>query len=449
MKDRKWDFIPFSFYDRTGMAAHLENRAAQGWMLERISPFGWFYRRISPAQLHFTVTYNHRMSEFAPGPTEEEQTYQDFCTHGGWQFVTQSGKMSFFSSAEPDPVPIETDPILELKHIGRAMRPIVILLFFWLLIGFWMGGSWCYSLINHPIDLLANSLNFATGLWWLGLFLYSAADLWSYFHWRHKTKQAAQLGEFVPTRGHHRLLLGVVALVAASLLYWLLTDQTSGMRMMTLAWLAIYLVLLLAVQGTKQFLKRRGAPTGVNRAVTLSVDVILAFVLCGVVFFFLLHTVRTGISSPELDAQPPLSIEALAGGNQEDYIHSVRREESVFLARLTVQQFTNWRQSTKASSLDYTLLDVKVPFLYSLCLNDMLQARNTGPSDYTYVTTAPTPWGAEAAYQLTLDGEALDRYLLCWPERMVSLDFNWIPTAEQMAQVGAAFNPAHAPDTAE
>ena len=113
MKDRKWDFIPFSFYDRTGMATHLEKRAAQGWMLERISPFGWFYRRISPAQLHFAVTYNHRMSEFAPGPTEEEQTYQDFCTHGGWQFVTQSGKMSFFFSAEPDPVPIETDPSLE------------------------------------------------------------------------------------------------------------------------------------------------------------------------------------------------------------------------------------------------------------------------------------------------------------------------------------------------
>ena len=446
MKDRKRDFIPFSFYDRTGMAAHLEKRAAQGWMLERISPFGWFYRRISPAQLHFTVTYNHRMSEFAPGPTEEEQTYQDFCTHGGWQFVTQSGKMSFFSSAEPDPVPIETDPILELKHIGRAMRPIVILLFFWLLIGFWMGGSWCYSLINHPIDLLADSLNFATGLWWLGLFLYSAADLWSYFHWRRQTKRAAQLGEFVPTRGHHRLLLGVVALVVASLLYWLLTERNSTLRLTMFAILAIHLVLLLAVQGTKQFLKRRGTPTGVNRAVTLSVDVILAFVLCGVVFFFLLHGLRTGLLSSNADTEPPLSIEALTGGNQEDYIHSVHREESVFLARLTVQQFTDWHQSTKTSSLDYTLVEVKVPFLYSLCLSEM---RQTQKSNYSYVTTAPTPWGAEAAYQSMLDGAALDRYLLCWPDRLVSLDFNWTPTAEQMAQVGAAFNPAHTLDTAE
>lgn len=446
MKDRKWDFIPFSFYDRTGIATHLEKRAAQGWMLEKIGPFGWFYRRISPTQLHFAVTYDHRMSEFAPGPTEEEQTYQDFCTHGGWQFVTQSGKMYFFSSAEPGPVPIETDPELELKHIGRAMRPIVVLLFLWMFLGFWMGGSWCYSLINRPMDLLANSLNFATGLWWLGLFVYSVVDLWSYFHWRRQTKQAAPLGEFIPTRGHHRLLLGVVALVAASLLYWLLTERNSTLHLMMFAILAIYLVLLLAVQGTKQFLKRRGAPTGVNRAVTLSVDVILAFVLCGVVFFFLLHGLRTGFLSSNTDTDPPLSIEALVGGNQEDYIHSVHREESVFLARLTVQQFTDWHQSTKTSSLDYTLVEVKVPFLYSLCLSEMLRTQKT---NYAYVTTAPTPWGAEAAYQLTLDGEALDRYLLCWPDRLVSLDFNWTPTADQMAQVGAAFNPAHTPDTAE
>ena len=29
MRDRKWDFIPYSFYDTTGMARHLERRAAQ------------------------------------------------------------------------------------------------------------------------------------------------------------------------------------------------------------------------------------------------------------------------------------------------------------------------------------------------------------------------------------------------------------------------------------
>ena len=40
MKGQKHDFIPFSLYDRTGMAAHLEKRAAQGWLLDRVTAFG-------------------------------------------------------------------------------------------------------------------------------------------------------------------------------------------------------------------------------------------------------------------------------------------------------------------------------------------------------------------------------------------------------------------------
>ena len=70
MKDRKWDFIPFSYYDRTGMERHLEQRAAQGWLLERISNFGWYYRRIQPGKIHFTVTHYLRASQFDPEPTE-------------------------------------------------------------------------------------------------------------------------------------------------------------------------------------------------------------------------------------------------------------------------------------------------------------------------------------------------------------------------------------------
>lgn len=43
MKDHKWDLIFFSFYDRTGMERHLEQRAAQGWLLERIGEIAMRY----------------------------------------------------------------------------------------------------------------------------------------------------------------------------------------------------------------------------------------------------------------------------------------------------------------------------------------------------------------------------------------------------------------------
>ena len=440
MKHHKRDFIPFSFYDRTGMAAHLEKRAAEGWLLDKVTPFGWHYRRIEPAKLHFTVTYDHRLSEFAPGPTEEEQTYQDFCAHGGWHFAAAAGKMYFFYSAEEDPLPIETDPALELKQMARATRIMVVLLWVWLLLGFWMGGSFCWSLVNRPVDLLSNSLNLFTGLAWLGLFVYSAADLWTYYRWRYRARKAAALGEFVPTRGHHKLLLGVAALVVLGLLYWLLTERCSGMQALMAAQVGIIAVLMLAVQGTKNFLKRRGTPTEVNRVVTLGVDVLLALALWGVLTAMLLSGVRSGAFSSESGVEPPLQMQALTGVEGK-YVTNTRLEETVFLSKLEVSQYVRWQEGEILPGLEYTLVEVKCPPFYDLCVDEMLKEYEDWSFDepefrYVYEPCDPAPWGAEKAYQLTLGGEARDCYLLCWPDRLVSLKLDFTPTAEQMALAG-------------
>lgn len=440
MKDRKRDFIPFSFYDRTGMAAHLEKRAAEGWLLDKVTPFGWLYRRIEPARLHFTVTYDHRLSEFAPGPTEEEQTYQDFCAHGGWHFAAASGKMYFFYSAEEDPLPIETDPELELKQMARATRLMVVLLWVWFVLGLWMSGAFCWSLVNRPVDLLANSLNLVTGVWWLGLFVYSAADLWTYYRWRGRARKAAALGEFVPTKGHHRLLLGVGAVVVIGLFYWLLTERRSGMQVLMAAQLGIIAVLMLAVQGTKNFLKRRGTPTEVNRVVTLGIDVLLALALWGVLTGILLSAVRSGDFSMESEVEPPLKVEQLTGVEGE-YNIATSLDETVFLSKLTVNQFVHWDSGEILPGLEYTLVEVKCPPLYGLCLEELRKEYDAWNFDepeyrYAYEPADPTPWGAQAAYQLTQGGEGRDRYLLCWPDRLVSLSLDFTPTAEQMALAG-------------
>ena len=440
MKNHKRDFIPFSFYDRTGMAAHLEKRAAEGWLLDKVTPFGWHYRRIEPAPLHFTVTYDHRLSEFAPGPTEEEQTYQDFCAHGGWHFAAASGKMYFFYSAEEDPLPIETDPALELKQMARATRIMVVLLWVWLLLGFWMGGSFCWTLVNRPVDLLSNALNLFTGLAWLGLFVYSAADLWTYYRWRHRARKAAALGEFVPTRGHHKLLLVVGVLVVLGFLYWLLTERRSGMQALVAAQVGLIFVLMLAVQGTKNFLKRRGAPTEVNRVVTLGVDFLLALALWGVLIAMLLSGVRSGAFSVESGVAPPLKAEQLTGV-EGDYITRTRLDETVFLAKLEVSQFGRRDSGEILPGLEYTLVEVRCPPLYGPCRDEMLREYEDWSFDepefrYAYVRADPAPWGAEEAYQLTLGGEGRDRYLLCWPDRLVFLELDFTPTAEQMALAG-------------
>lgn len=58
MRNTKREWLPlYSFYDRPGVARHLEEMASKGWMLESLGTYGWRYRRMEPKQLKFSVTY--------------------------------------------------------------------------------------------------------------------------------------------------------------------------------------------------------------------------------------------------------------------------------------------------------------------------------------------------------------------------------------------------------
>lgn len=443
MKDRKWDFIPFSCYDRTGMERHLEQRAAQGWLLERISNFGWYYRRIEPRQIHFTVTHYLRASQFDPEPTEEQREFHDFCLRSGWRLAASSGQMQVFYNEEPDPVPIDTEPALELERIGKMMKRVLPFQFILLAIGFCMGGSWLWSLTHRPIDLLSSAYNLATGAIWLMLFLWCAADLFRYFTWRYKAKKAAPLGEFVPTKGCHKLMLAMLAVTVLSFAYLLLADRKPGFRLVMLLILAGYALLFLVVNGVKGYLKRRKASRALNRGITLTVDVVLAFALMVGIAAGLIWGISTGrISSIEELIDPPLSVEDLTGVEDDRYV-TRRMADSTFL--ITQRDFyqhiyPDQRQAgEQLESLDYTIVDIHLPALYPWCVEELLHDRDDWsgemedgqPFYYQYQAIDSAPWGAARAYQLWAGGEPATTYLICWQGRIVELDPTFALTQEQ------------------
>lgn len=453
MKNRKWDFIPFSYYDRTGMERHLEQRAAQGWLLERISNFGWYYRRIQPKQLHFTVTYYLRASQFDPEPTEEQREFHDFCLQSGWKLAATSGQMQIFYNEEPDPVPIDTEPSLELERIGKVMKRLLPFQFILLVIGFCMGGSWLWSLTHRPIDLLSSAYNLATGAIWLMLFLWCAVDLFRYFTWRHKAKKAALLGEFVPTKGCQNLLLAMLAVTVLSFAYFLIADRKPGFRLIMLLILACYALLFLVVNGVKNFLKGRKASRAFNRGVTLTVDVVLVFALMVGIGDGLIWGISTGrISSIEELIDPPLSVEELTGVEDDRYMTRRMADSTFLITRRNFYQhipYDQMRQGDDVSFLDYTIVDVHLPFLYNWCVEELLHDRDNwseetygGQPYYQYVAIDPAPWGAEQAYQLWAGGErASTTYLVCWPGRIVELDPDFHLTEEQMTLAAAKLVP--------
>ena len=331
MKNTKHQLIPFSFYDLTGMERHLERMAERGWLLDKISALGWRYHRIEPKRLHFTVTYCHRASAYDPEPTEEVQTFHDFCAHTGWRLAAEFGSMQVFYNDQEDPTPIDTDPALELQMVGREARKNLPVQFLLLLLGLWMGGSWCYSLVHAPIDLLASPTSLFTGVCWLALFLWSGADLVTYLLWRRRAKQAAERGEFVPTHGCHRLMQAVMALVVLGAVYFFLAARLPGLRLLTAAMVLGFAVLFLAVNGTKDFLKSRKVSRNRNRAATIAVDVLLAVVLMAGISYATITLARNGDFSLEADIEPPLTIADLTGEEDSRYVVRSHVEASVFL----------------------------------------------------------------------------------------------------------------------
>ena len=177
MRTTRRDLIPFSFYDHTGMEKHLEKMAQKGWMLEELTNWGWKYRAIQPQKLHFSVSFDTRASDFEPEPTEEQIMFQKFCRHSGWKLAAASGWMQVFYNEEEDPLPIQTDPELEVRMVGKRARRMVPAYVIFLVLGFLIGGGWCFSLVTKPIQTLTTPSGVLLGLCWLCLFLYSTVDL--------------------------------------------------------------------------------------------------------------------------------------------------------------------------------------------------------------------------------------------------------------------------------
>ena len=236
----------------------------------------------------------------------------------------------------------------------------------------------------------------------------------------------------------------VLGMIVLGLMYWLATERRPGMRLVTGGILLAYVVVFLSVNGTKRTLKRRKASAGVNRAITLSLDVILSMILVGTVMFLFIRGLQSGAISVEQEIRAPLSASELTGVDEEKYLTTVSTDMSLFLDRKEVRCRTGFEQMTEVPQMNYTLVEIHIPILYDACFQELCREKEKRIATYVdgsivhtqYQMVDPTPWGAEEAYQLNLAGEFRQEYILCWKDRIVQLGADWDLTAEQMAVAG-------------
>lgn len=456
MKTKKRRLEYYSFYNHTGIEQHLKEMAQKGWLLESISNLYWVYRKIDPKDLHFCVTYYPRASDFDPQPSEDQQTFHDFCAHTGWQLACTWHQMQVFYNERQSPIPLDTDPVMEVDTLHRACKKNFLPSSYLLLaLGLLMGGYFLARIYFDPISLLSNSSQMLSGFAYLCLLVISLAELCTYFSWHRKAKKAAQDGIFVDTPSTKLIQQTVVIVLLFAAAIWLLNLFTLSNRM--LAWIAAAMLLsmfliIFAVNWVKHSLRKLKASRGLNRTLTLAACFLLPTILIGGVTYATI----SGIFSDENKSVPfddsiiPLSVSDFYEVNEDHYIKTNRNNETFVLGQRHVQMFGDWNFEGfhELPDLQYTITTVKVPSLYEWCAKqiyrDQDEMNNNIPEGHrdVYINVDAAPWGANFAYQLYQEeGWWLNSYLLCYDDRIIEIRFDWEPTTDDMAIVNQKLNP--------
>ncbi len=446
MKSRKRCVEPYLFYDHTGIKARLEEMAGKGWMIERIANFGWVYRRMEPERLTFAVSYCPKSSEFDPEASKSQQMLYEFCAHTGWQLVCTAAQMQIFCSRRENPIPIETDPLPAVHTIHEAAKKGFLPLYFILAaLAVVQAVFLVLRLCADPVGLLSSTSGLFSGFAWALVLVLCAADIAGYFFWHFRALKAAERGEFLEVSGHPRFHKGIYYVMLLGAGCWFLTILFAGDNMMcfiAVGMLAGYLALLFLVGGIKRFLKRKKVSGSMNRAVSIISISMFSFLLIGVIVSVTLSGASRGLFQGRDDFSGfPFLAEDLTGETLEGYSREYRISESPLLGQMDLWQYSRTEGGNgESSGLSYTCIEVKLPFLYSVCRNQLLHEyddRYLRGYSRSYERQDPVPWNAREAYRLTAeDTGALNWYLLCYEDRIIEIQFDWEPTPEQMEIVG-------------
>ncbi len=465
MKDIKRTHAYFKFYDRSKMQAYFEKMAEKGWLLTQSTDFSWNFRRIEPKKLRFSVVYFPKESMFAADVSERLSRFHDFCDHTGWKLASTNGQVQFFYNETEDPVPIETDAVLEVENIHQATKKRFLpgyaielaLAIFNLVLQI-------LQCIKNPISYLSSWGNLIYALCWCIICILALTELTGYYFWHRKAKRTArEENRFREPGSHPEHMIFIIPTLFLGFGIYIADHIGQGLAFP--AALATGGILLLACVitlfcflGLMRLLKKCKLPAWVTRIASPLGATVICFLIMFPLMGFVINRFTAGARQRARETavayeyndhtfyayqdELPLTVSDLTETGYTEYSRVCTSSETVFLSSLEGQEKPR-KNALWEPSLEYRIVQVKLPFLYDLCFNTMVQnlAHNMGtpdPMPHAWIqarTTDASPWGADTVYRLFLGGEPQNRYLICYENVIVEMDFDWAVTAEQMRKV--------------
>ena len=450
MRKTKCLISQFTFFDRTGIQALLEKQAQKGWLLTKISAFGWKFCRIEPRKIHYAVTYFPKASAFDPEPTEQQKRFQEFCEYAGWKLAGSSAQMQVFYNEAENPIPIETEPVIELENIEASAKKNYLPAYYLLLANSILQmGLLLGRLKDDLTGVLSSNANLYTALCWICIWIMCGMELLSYYSWRRKTRKAIENGGgFVPTRGFRNAELAMLWVIVAGFIMLLLSlGGTYAVLMATVV--AMLLLMILVVQGVTALLKKLGFQAKDNRNITIAVAIILSLVFSfGGISLVLKNADRwfgkeesyyeyQGLRFATYDDALPLRLEDLMPMEETGYSRFFRESESLVLGKQIANQSTH--VGVDGPELYYVIYDIKLPVLYDAVLNALLHEHDdwygANGQPINYRESDAECWKANRVFEQYAGEEPQNEYLLCYDGRVIYFRCDLVLTPEQMALV--------------
>ena len=429
----KSEFSLYAVYDHTGIARHLEEQAEKGWMLEKIGP--WTYRDCPPQKLHFAVAY-------IKDEYDNQDRYADLCAQVGWEEVDRRGMMMVFCSRERHPVPLETEPTVQVQNIHRCMRSQIINDVCWLLFLLRWNVPEILTFLEAPA--ISGFFSFLVNVI---LIVSRVLDLFLYFSWYLRAKRVArEENRFLPTYS----LKGWRAFMFAFFILFLAVSLLGGTGrysyLFALSVALVFITLFIPLMGKlTESMRKKGTGESIWKKFQFSSQVIPLLVVA-LAFGYVAYNNYQWQKELGLidiykkmsgnDKTMPLTISELTDWSDSDYSTSISKNT------LNSRTYTLYKQKAKLTarmeegqpdSLIYTISTGTGPVIgnYVAETAPSLGASLTGKTTQASTAYDVSQWRAEEGYHaVSTDGH--HHYLLAWSVSAIEIEFSWQPTEEQL-----------------
>ncbi|MBQ5863048.1 MAG: DUF2812 domain-containing protein [Peptococcaceae bacterium] len=463
MKDKKRVLSKYSFYDRTHIQQYLEDMASKGWMLEKITSFYWQFKAIEPQTLHFSINYFPPASEFDAEPSEQLLTIRDYCAHAGWEFVTASAQMQIYCNAQENPTPIETDALVEVETIHKAMKknflPSQIVL---LILGILQMILHVNMFRINPIGYFTNASNFVATFCWLVVIAMCSLEVFGYLRWYKKARHAAEVdGEFIETPSHRHIILSMLGAVMMVFLLWILTLQSRDMYFVVGVLTAGFVFIFWFTGVVMKWMKRKKVSAKVSRIATVAISFTCGFLLLVGAIFGMIHAINSdwfaddarqdtyeyqGHTFNVYHDELPLYIEDLMETDYTQYSTYWEGHETFLLGEYEAFQRPRM-DALNEPSLRYDVYYIKWGALYDLCLNELIHQyddryEDDVPMEWrdSFRAVDAKAWNANIVYQKYTGDTPNEQYILCYDDIIVYLTPGFELTAAQKPIVSEKLN---------